>query len=218
MCICSTLASFICIDGRVMSPYAFEYVVVGVLGLLSIFSFVIGQEQMIKLVLSNYIISIACLFFSHSLSVAIVFLQEQEAGSFLGIRYDKRLYFVESGQTTLVLILFGVLLITVFLHSHVEITLPDDRLWGSIFSVLLIPLTVFSVLFTLQIAVFGDSIVRIEQLRALADSLTSQPWLAQVFILTPVWMTLHALMTLRLTTRIGVQYRRSSLPTPGLDA
>lgn len=217
MCICSTLASFISVGTGGMSPYAFEYVVIGVLGLLSIFSFVIGQEQMIKLVLSNYIISIACLFFSHSLSVMIVLLQEQEWGSFLGITYDKWLYFLESGQTTLVLVLFGVLLITVFLHSEVEITLPDDRLWWSIFSILLIPLTVFSVLFTLQIAVFGDSILRVEQLRALASSLTSQPWLAQVFIFTPVWISLHALITLWLTTRIGVQYRRSSLPTPGLE-
>ncbi len=197
-----------------MSDYAFEYLLVGMLWLLSIFSFIIGMEQMIKIVISNYIINIICLASSNAISLLTNFLEKTPDTYFLAISYAKRQVFFSSGQTTIILILYGLLLIAVFNYSKIHITFPQDPIINNTIQILLIPLTVFSVIFSLQIAIFGDQIVNIEHTSDIANKLSSNASLHQIIVMTPIRIAIHALCTLWLTTQIGVSYQSPQPPAP----
>ncbi|MEI6773301.1 MAG: hypothetical protein WCL18_00245 [bacterium] len=59
-----------------MTENLITYGVVILIGILAIFSFTIGIEKMIKIILGNYILSSICLAASQSISLAVVWMQK----------------------------------------------------------------------------------------------------------------------------------------------
>lgn len=167
---------------------------------------------MTKIVFSNYIINIICLALSNALSLLILFLETNPGGKFLAISFEKRTSFFSSGQTTIVLIMYGFLMVFVFTYSRIHITLPDNDVTSNIIQVLMIPMTVFSVIFSIQIAIFGDQIVSIEHIAQIADKLTTNPTIHQAITLTPVRILIHASIALRITTQIGIRFSAPKSP------
>lgn len=189
-----------------MAENVFEYLLTWILWLLAIFSFVIWFSQMTKIVFSNYIINIICLSFSNTLSLLILFLWTNPWWKFLAISFEKRNTFFENGQTTMVLILYGILITVVFTYSKIHISLPDNDMTSNIIQVVMIPMTVFSVIFSIQIAIFWDQIVSLESIGIIADKLTTNQQINNIIRLTPVRILIHSIIALRITTQIWIRF------------
>lgn len=186
--------------------YIFEYAIIGLFWLLAIFSFLMGTEKMFKLVLGNYIVTTVSLALFTSLSILVQFCLENEASNFLGISAAKRQTFFQSGQVTIVLLVYGVLLFILFTRVSISIALPRDELKKNIILVLLIPLTIFSVIFALEIALLGNKIFQVTELVKFATLVAKNDFMYNFLVLTPLWITLHWAVTLAVITEIEIQY------------
>jgi hypothetical protein len=68
----------------------------------------------------------------------------------------------------------------------------------------LVPLTVLSVILTLQIAIMWINVINISALQAFADWITKNPSLSLFITLTPVWILIHGLATVLITSEIKI--------------
>lgn len=195
---------------QTMAEHIFEYVLIWILWLLSIFSFLIGFEQMIRVLISWYIINVICLFLSNAINILINALQYDLENTFLGLSFKTREGFFINGHTTIILIIYWLLLLLVFRHSKINITLPDHDLISNTIQVCLIPLTVFSIIFWLEVAIFWDKLISIVYMKSIALSITENIGIQRAITLTPVRITIHALITLRITTQIGIWIQKNT--------
>lgn len=157
----------------------------------------IGLEQMIKIVMGNYLLSSICLAASNSIDSLISRLAaNSESRGILGISFSRFESFMSDGKTIMVLLLYIGLLFVLFKRSKLSIRLPDDDLTQKVLMVVMVPLTVISMVLALQIAVLGMKIVDVDQLQDFASVFSkSGTFLYTFVILTPLWMLLHGLIT-----------------------
>ena len=110
---------------------------------------------MIKILLGNYILSSICLAASQSIQLAITTLNKTPDLKLMGIAYPKVASFLQNGSMTIILILYIILLVVVYKTSKIKISLPDDEAIKKMLQILFIPLTVISMVLSLQIAILG---------------------------------------------------------------
>jgi hypothetical protein len=124
-----------------------------VVSILAVLSFIIGVEKMIKIILGNYILSGICLAATQSLDILVQFLQKTPDVKFLGLNFSTFADFITNGQTTIILILYIALLLLIYHKSKIRISIPEDEIIKKALYLVLVPLTVLSVILTLQIAI-----------------------------------------------------------------
>lgn len=134
-----------------MTENLITYAIVVIIGLMTIFSFWIGIEKMIKVLLGNYILSSICLAANQSINLAIQYMQNTPDGKFMGFAYDKVANFLDNGSTTIIFILYIILLVIVYRTSKIRIILPSDEALKKMLQLIFVPLTVISMILTLQI-------------------------------------------------------------------
>ena len=189
-----------------MAEGVLDYIVMGVFWLLAIFSFLIGVEQMIKIIVGNYILTALIVALSNAIELFNTRLLLTPTNAFFGISFERRAGFVSSGETTLLLLLYCVILVLIFQRSNIAITVSGSYLTQQWIMVLLIPLTIFSVIFGLEAAIFGANLFSTDALMKAAYTVTGSPFFYNFVVMTPVWMFAHALVTLFLTTNLHLQY------------
>lgn len=91
--------------------------------------------------------------------------------------------------------------------SRIRISLPSDEILQKTFSLFLVPLTVISVILTLEIVILGMNSLNASALDALARSFTTNYYIVQFIVLTPVWIFLHGLATVLITTEIKMSIK-----------
>jgi hypothetical protein len=187
----------------------FDYVLIGFVAILSIFAVMIGLEQMIKIVMGNYLLSSICLAASNSLDALVNrFALNKDAKGILSIPFSRFETFFSDGKTIIVLLLYVGLLFVLFKRSKLSIRLPEEDLTQKLLMVAMVPLTVISMILALQIAVLGMKIVDIQQLQTFALVFSKSGTFLYTFVIfTPLWMLLHGLITIGLTTTVGIRYR-----------
>jgi len=190
-----------------MTENLINYVIIGITGILAVFSFVMGIEKMIKIILGNYILTGICLAASQSLAIFVVFLSKTPEAKLLWISYDSLAKFFEYGQTTLILILYAILLVIIYLKSKISIQLPIDEAAQKGLYVLLVPMTVISIILTLQIAIMGIKVIDLQHLQTLSNGMTSWSPLQQFFLLTPVRIFLHGIATIIITSELKISVK-----------
>lgn len=185
------------------------YVIIWIIGLLSVFSLVIGIEKMIKIVLWNYILSSICLAASQSLDLLINFLNATPEAKLAWITYKSLWAFFAEANTTIILVLYIVLLVVIYRSSRIHIHIPLDPAMQKWLHLLMIPITVLSMILTLQIVVLGMNIIRPDQLQIISNEITKNPALFTFLSLMPVWILLHGLATVLITSelKIGLKTR-----------
>lgn len=176
------------------------YIVIGIVALLAIFSFLLWTQQMIKLIIGNYVIWLLVLAFSMSITIAIQYFKEHPDGSLLWIDFSKFESLFQSGQITLVLLLYIASVLILFTQTDFRISLPTQETQKNIAMVLLIPLTIFSIILGLEIAIFGQKLFHIQELVLFSTKVTTNQMLYSFLVLTPVWIFFHAVATLYLLT------------------
>jgi hypothetical protein len=70
--------------------------------------------------------------------------------------------------------------------------------------IIFVPLTVISIILTLQIALMGMEVTNIQSLSWLGETISTNPYIIMYFSLTPVWILLHGIVTIFLTSELKV--------------
>lgn len=136
-----------------MTDTAISYIFFLLLAILIILAFVIGNEKMIKVLLGNYILAIICLAANQSLDILTEFLMRFSTLTILNISYESISNFIIGGKTSIVLILYLILLLLLFQKSKIRTILPNDEILKKTFSLFLVPMTVISLILTLEIVI-----------------------------------------------------------------
>lgn len=124
-----------------------------------------------------------------------------------GFSYEKIADFLQNGNMTMVLILYITLLVIVFRTSKIRIGLPGDEAVRKMLQMLFVPLTVISIILTLQIAILGMNGINIDAISSIANSLTSNPYIFQFIRFTPVRILLHGIATILITSEFKVSVK-----------
>lgn len=187
-----------------------NYVIVGIAGILAVFSFVMGIEKMIKIILWNYVLTGICLAAWESINVLIKFLLQAPQAKTIWFTHAKIANFLEMGHTTFVLMLYIWLLIVIYLKSKIRIDLPSDSNKEKLLYVILIPMTVISIILTLQIALIGTKILDINHITTLTSNMQNNNYAYKFISLTPVRTFLHGIATILITSELNISFKSNS--------
>lgn len=188
-----------------MTENLITYAIVVLVAILAIFSFTIGIDKMIRIILGNYILSSICLAAGQSINLGVEYMSKHPELSFMGFWYDKVANFLNNGNMTIVLILYVILLFVIFKKSKIRISLPDDEALKKMLQIIFVPLTVISMVLTLQIAILGMDGINITAISSVAAAVANNPYIFQFVSLTPVWILLHGIVTVIITSEFKVR-------------
>ncbi len=183
-----------------MTDNLLNYIVIWVASLLAIFSFVIGIEKMIKIIIGNYILMAVSLAANESINILINFLNQTPEAKSLWIIHSKLANFLSMWHTTFILILYVALLVIIYLKSKFYIRLPSDQNIQKSLYIILVPMTVISFVLTLQIALIGTQILDVSQLTHLTKNIAGNNYAYKFMTLTPIWILLHGVITIIIST------------------
>ncbi len=190
-----------------MTDTLVTYIFFLLVAVLVILAFVIGNEKMIKILLWNYILATLCLAANQSLEILTQFLMITPNLEIMNISYESIVNFIVAGKTSIVLILYLLLLLLMYQKSKIRIVLPNDEILQKTFSLFLVPLTVISLVLTLEIVILGMNSLNPASLQILALEFTNNYYIVNFIVLTPVWILLHGLATVLITTEIKMSIR-----------
>lgn len=180
------------------------YALVWIVWLLAVFSFVVGVEKMIKIILGNYILWSICLAASQSIGLLVNFLATAPEAKFAGMTYKTLWVFFADSKTTVVLVLYAVLLVVIYKTSKIQVNLPSDPALKNGLYALFVPLTVLSMILTLQIAITGMNVINAEWLQVVSKELANTPGIYTFLTMTPVWILLHGVATILITSELKI--------------
>jgi hypothetical protein len=187
-----------------MTQQVIIYIFVIILGALVIFSFAIGIEKMIKIILWNYILSSIARASSAAINILINYINTNPGVSFFGMGSTTLANFLSNGKTTIILILYILLIILVYKKSKIHISLPMDDASRKMTQIMFVPLTVISIALTLQVTLMGMEVTNIQSLTRLSAAISTNPYVIMYFSLTPIWIILHGIITVFLTSEMKV--------------
>ncbi|MFA5748070.1 MAG: hypothetical protein WC872_03050 [Candidatus Absconditabacterales bacterium] len=190
-----------------MTDSIITYIVVSIMGILVIFSFSIGIEKMIKIILGNYILGSICLAATESIRLIINYLNLTPDLKFIGLTYKALGTFLTNGHTTIILIFYIILLVLIYKKSSINVKIPMDEGLKKILYILFVPMTVISVILTLQIAIMGIGVLNFEILQNFANNLTKNIYIYKFLTLTPVWILLHGIATILITSEMKMNIK-----------
>jgi len=187
-----------------MTENLITYAIVIVIGILAVFSFTIGIDKMIRIILWNYILSSICLAASQSIDLAVQSMNKTPELTFMGFGYDKVANFLNNGSMTIILIVYIILLVIIYRTSKIRIVLPGDEALKKMLQLIFVPLTIISMVLTLQIAILGMNGINITAISSIATAVANNPYMFQFVSLTPVRILLHGIITIFITSEFRV--------------
>ncbi|HCB52066.1 TPA: hypothetical protein DEP21_05920 [Patescibacteria group bacterium] len=162
---------------------------------------------MIKIILGNYILGILCLAANQSITILITFLESTPTLKALGFTYQDLATFLQNGKITIVLVLYILFLLLLYSKSKIRISLPDDEILKKSLYIILVPLCVTSIILTFEIVLMGINSIDTQSLQKLAFSLTTNDYLYQFITLTPLWILIHGVATVLITSEIKMNIK-----------
>jgi len=188
-----------------MTENVITYWITIILGVLAIFSFMIGIEKMIKIILGNYILSSIALATSQTIQLGIQRMNNNPNTSTLGIQNTKIASFLANNSTAIIMILYISLLIIVYRTSKIRIRLPDDEAIKKMLQMIFVPITIISMALTLQIVFLGMEGITIDTVGKIATTVANNQYMFRFVNLTPVRILLHGLLTIFITSEFKVR-------------
>jgi len=188
-----------------MTENLITYGIVVLVWILAIFSFTIWIDKMIRIILWNYILSSICLAASQSINLAVQSMNKTPDLKFLGFTYDKVANFLNNGSMTIILILYIILLVIIYRTSKMKISLPGDEALKKMLQLIFVPLTVISMVLTLQIVLLGMNGINITAISSISTAVANNPYMFKFVSLTPVRILLHGLLTILITSEFKVR-------------
>lgn len=191
----------------IMTENLILYIIIWIIWILIVFSIVAGIEKMIKIILGNYILGWICLAASQSIELFVNFLNAAPESKLIWMSYKSLWVFCSDAKMTLVLILYAVLLVVIYKTSKIQINLPEDPMVTKGLYVLFVPLTVLSMILTLQIAIMWINVFSMGQLQIVWTWLANYPSILTFLTMMPVWIFLHGVATVLITSELKIGLR-----------
>ncbi len=188
-----------------MTENLISYGIVVILAILVLFSFMIGINKMIKIILGNYILSSICIAASQAINLAITYMRQSPEFNTLGIWNIKFANFLENGSTIIVLILYLALLILIYRTSKIRIKLPNDEALKKMLQLIFVPLTIISMVLTLQIVLLGIDATNYNGIEKITTMVANNPYIFNFVNLTPLRIVMHGIITIFITSELKVR-------------
>lgn len=179
-----------------MTQTLITYLFVWIAAIFVVLSFAIGLEKMIKVILGNYVLSGVCFAASVSIDLAINSLQNT---GFTKLLTD--------WKSTIVLVLYAVLLFLIYRKSKISIDIPSDQIMQKSLYLFFVPLTVLSMCLTLEIILLGTNILTYKSLVSVAAWFSTNIYLQQFIVNTPYWVLIHGLATIFITSEFKTKFK-----------
>ena len=164
-----------------------------------------GIDKMIRIILGNYILSSICLAASQSITLWTDTMRSAPELTTLWFSNEKFANFLDNGSMTIILIVYIVLLVIVYRTSKIHISLPGDEALKKMLQIIFVPLTIISMVLTLQIVLLGMDGINITSVGKIATTVANNPYMFKFVSLTPVWILLHGLLTIFITSEFKVK-------------
>lgn len=182
-----------------------EYFIFGAVGILCVFSLAIGLERMVKVVIANYMLTGLCVALWAVIDWFVVWIETVLPGS--GINF----VFLQENKTAVILVIYLLLLLLVFLKSNIRVSMHATGLKRFILTILFVPLTVSSLIMTLELAILGADAFNMTTMTLTAQSFSLNPFVFGFVQMTPVWLFIHTLATILLISNLKLpSFRRRS--------
>ncbi len=188
-----------------MQESALLYAVGSVLVVVAIVLLMLGLENIIKIILGNYILGTICFSVSLGIDNLIIYLEGLADQRFAWFTAIWRSIFLHNGHATIVLLLYLILLVILYKKSTISIRLPADGVIQKTLYLIFIPLALTSVILTLYILLWGSGIISPEILATRSESSPLLTIVSQIFSLTPLWIAIHGIATLLITAEIPMR-------------
>ncbi len=158
---------------------------------------------MMKIILGNYLLTALCLALAPTITVLTGRVSTQAPD------VQNSLWFLFTNTTIVILVVYLLMLILIFVKSRIHIGL---NLWGPakiLMLILAIPMTIISIMLTLEIAVLWINVFDMSALEVLASSMPVSMVYKQFVMYTPVIISIHAFITVLMLSDISLPKRRS---------
>lgn len=188
-----------------MTENLITYGIIILVGILAIFSFTIGIDKMIKIILGNYILNSICLAASQSIDLRAKVLRETPELTTLWFNNLKFANFLNNGSMTIILIVYLILLVMIYRTSKIRISLPDDEAIKKMLQLIFVPLTILSIVLTLQIVLLWMNGINITAIGSIATTVANNAYMFKFVSLTPVRILLHGIVTIIITSEFKVR-------------
>lgn len=170
--------------------------VIAIAGMIAMLSLIVGLEKMIRIIMGNYLISSILLWLSNLIELI-------SSRLLVGATTERRVDIVETrlaklliaGKPTLLLTVYFILLIFITTKSEIGIGKIKHEGIRRILMLIFLPCTIISILLTLALAIFGNQIMNLTELKLLAASVTDNEMLYNFIMLTPLRVVLPGLVT-----------------------
>lgn len=183
------------------------YISITIITLLVVFGFVIWLEKIIKLLLGNYLLLLLILAANQSLYLLIDFLQKTPTFVFAGFSYQSLAQFFSNGKMTILFLLYLLFFFLIYYKSKIRIVLPSDDIVQKILHIALVPLTVTWIISSLLIVFFWTNLFNPNDLSQINSILPQSAIIWKMLYFMPVFLLVHALFTILLTSEIKFQIK-----------
>lgn len=182
-----------------------EYFIFGAVGILCVFSLAIWLERMVKVVLANYMLTWLCIALRWVIDWFVIRIDTVLPWAGANVA------FLQQNKTATILIIYLLLLLLIFLKSNIRVGMHASWLKRFILTILFVPLTVISIIMTLELAIIGADAFNMTNMTLVAQSFSANPFVFSFVQMTPVWLFLHTLITIIFISNIKLPtIRRSS--------
>lgn len=190
-----------------MTDSIITYIIIVIIAALVILSSIIWLEKMIKIILWNYILSSICLALSQSINLFIKYLENNPDWKIFWISNDWFSTFLNNWKTTIIMIIYWILLFIIYQKSKISIKIPEDEIIQKSLYLFFIPLTVISFIITLQIAIMWTNILNPSATIFLWNALDQNEYF-QIFIKnTSLRILLHWIATIIITSEMKIKIK-----------
>ena len=164
--------------------------------------FFVWLENIIKIILGNYILWFMCFAASLGIDNLLLYLSRVEEAAFLWLSASWWTNFLSNGHATIILLVYVLLLVFVYKKSTLSIRIPWEIAIQRTLYLVFVPLALVSIILTLYVLAWGVGIVSPSVLQELASNGGSMAIVAQILSLVPVWIFVHGLLTLLLSASL----------------
>jgi hypothetical protein len=178
-----------------------SYAFIAIALILVVISVVLGLENMIKIVLGNYILGTISLALMQNIDLLIGFLSANPDVMFVWIWYTSLAWFLAAAKATIVLIIYFVLLFVLYKQSQITVRMPSEDSLQRALYILLVPLAASSMLLTLWIVLTGLGLSQ-DVILWLVGQWANVDLVARIVSMLPVWILLHGLCTILITSEL----------------
>lgn len=178
-----------------------SYIFIAVAFVLIVISVILGLENMVKIVLWNYILWTVSLALMQSIDLLVWFLSAHTTWVFIGISYTSLAWFFAAAKATITLFAYFVLLFVLYKKSQITVRMPSEDSLQRVLYVLLVPLAASSMLLTLWIVLSWLWLSQ-DLIVSFVGQWVDVQTIWRVVDMLPVWIVLHGLCTMLITSEL----------------